>query len=124
MPEPVELLSDHTTLRLGGPADRWVRATTEDELDSFPVWSPDDAHIAFRSDRDGNLEVFIMEADGTDAFNRTLNLSVDCHPDWTDAAAAAAVWPATRAERTAPQPLVRAPKVSASAGRVERGCVR
>ena len=25
-------LADHTTLRLGGPAARWVRATTEDEL--------------------------------------------------------------------------------------------
>ena len=27
-----ELLSDHTTLRLGGPATAWVRATTEAEL--------------------------------------------------------------------------------------------
>ena len=27
-----ELLADHTTLRLGGPAARWVRATTEEEL--------------------------------------------------------------------------------------------
>ena len=27
-----ELLSDHTTLRLGGPARRWVRATSEQEL--------------------------------------------------------------------------------------------
>jgi UDP-N-acetylmuramate dehydrogenase len=29
VPEP---LSDHTTLRLGGPARAWVRATTDDEL--------------------------------------------------------------------------------------------
>ncbi|WP_395657177.1 UDP-N-acetylmuramate dehydrogenase [Nocardioides sp.] len=27
-----ERLADHTTLRLGGPAARWVRATTEEEL--------------------------------------------------------------------------------------------
>ena len=27
-----ELLADHTTLRLGGPAERWVRASTEDDL--------------------------------------------------------------------------------------------
>ena len=27
-----ERLADHTTLRLGGPAERWVRATTEEEL--------------------------------------------------------------------------------------------
>ena len=33
MPELAgRLLSDHTTLRLGGPAERWVRATTETEL--------------------------------------------------------------------------------------------
>ncbi|MBB3042919.1 UDP-N-acetylmuramate dehydrogenase [Nocardioides soli] len=33
MPELTgELLRDHTTLRLGGPAERWVRATTEAEL--------------------------------------------------------------------------------------------
>lgn len=29
-----ELLADHTTLRVGGPAGTWVRATTEDELTS------------------------------------------------------------------------------------------
>ena len=33
MPEPPRpRLSDHTTLRLGGPAARWVEATTEAEL--------------------------------------------------------------------------------------------
>ena len=33
MPEqPSERLADHTTLRLGGPARSWVRATTEQEL--------------------------------------------------------------------------------------------
>lgn len=32
MPEPTRLLGDHTTLRLGGPAARWVTATTEAEL--------------------------------------------------------------------------------------------
>jgi UDP-N-acetylmuramate dehydrogenase len=31
VPEP-ERLSDHTTLRLGGPARAWVHATTDDEL--------------------------------------------------------------------------------------------
>jgi UDP-N-acetylmuramate dehydrogenase len=32
VPDPAVLLSDHTTLRLGGPATRWVEATTEAEL--------------------------------------------------------------------------------------------
>jgi UDP-N-acetylmuramate dehydrogenase len=32
VPDPGRLLRDHTTLRLGGPAREWVRATTESEL--------------------------------------------------------------------------------------------
>ena len=32
MPEPRERLSDHTTLRLGGPAKAWIRAETQAEL--------------------------------------------------------------------------------------------
>ena len=32
MPDAPVLLRDHTTLRLGGPARAWVRATTEEEL--------------------------------------------------------------------------------------------
>ena len=32
MPELLELLRDHTTLRLGGPARAWVRAETEQDL--------------------------------------------------------------------------------------------
>jgi UDP-N-acetylmuramate dehydrogenase len=32
VPEPHELLRDHTTLRLGGPARSWVRATTQEAL--------------------------------------------------------------------------------------------
>ncbi|WP_183093081.1 UDP-N-acetylmuramate dehydrogenase [Nocardioides stalactiti] len=37
-----ERLADHTTLRLGGPARAWVRATTEDELVAA-ITSADDA---------------------------------------------------------------------------------
>ena len=32
MPDPLPVLRDHTTLRLGGPGRDWVRATTEAEL--------------------------------------------------------------------------------------------
>lgn len=32
MPDPAPTLRDHTTLRLGGPARRWVEATTEEAL--------------------------------------------------------------------------------------------
>lgn len=35
------------------PADDW-----------FPAWSPDGEHMAFRSSRDGNDELYIMDYDG------------------------------------------------------------
>ncbi len=31
-----------------------------------PTWSPDGSRIAFDSDRDGNFEIYIMNADGSD----------------------------------------------------------
>ena len=90
-----------------------VRVTNDGENDLFPVWSPDDAQLAFRSDRRAsNIEVFISNADGSAAFNRTIHPAVDCHPDWTDAAAAAAVVPAWR--RAAPAPARPAPRVDAA----------
>ena len=33
--------------------------------DRFPAWSPDGKQIAFTNDRDGEIEVFVMDADGT-----------------------------------------------------------
>jgi TolB protein len=29
------------------------------------LWSPDGRHIAFRSTRDGNVELYVMRADGS-----------------------------------------------------------
>ena len=33
--------------------------------DSDPTWSPDGRRLAFVSDRDGDLEVYVMNADGS-----------------------------------------------------------
>ena len=44
---------------------RSERLTTNTATDGAPAWSPDGRSIAFMSDRDGNLEIYVMQADGT-----------------------------------------------------------
>ena len=39
--------------------------TDNDDWDAVPVWSPDGKQIAFASDRYGDYEIFVMNADGT-----------------------------------------------------------
>ncbi|MBD5357749.1 MAG: peptidase S41 [Bacteroides sp.] len=50
-----------TVPSVGGQARR---LTSSDALNSAPVWSPDGKSIAFASDRNGGLDVYIMSADG------------------------------------------------------------
>ncbi len=38
--------------------------TTNAAYDSQPVWSPDSKHIAFTSDREGSLDVYVIDAKG------------------------------------------------------------
>ncbi|MCI0556023.1 MAG: hypothetical protein L0287_34200, partial [Anaerolineae bacterium] len=39
--------------------------------------------ITFQSDRDGNLEIYVMNADGSGQIRLTNNLSVDMQPAWS-----------------------------------------
>lgn len=50
--------------------------------DSAPNWSPDGSQIAFESDQDGDMEVFVMNADGTDIRQLTQNTRHDEGPVW------------------------------------------
>ena len=46
------------------------------------IWSPDDSKIVFQTNRTGNYEIFIMNADGSEQVNLT-NSSVDDYwPSW------------------------------------------
>jgi len=46
------------------------------------TWSPDGEKIAFTSDRDGNEEIYVMNADGSNQKNLTNNPCNDRDPDW------------------------------------------
>ena len=47
----------------------------------FPSWSPDGGYIAFSSDRDGNDEIYVMDADGSNP--RRLTTDGGTNPTWS-----------------------------------------
>ncbi|MCH7484268.1 MAG: PD40 domain-containing protein [Chloroflexi bacterium] len=48
-----------------------------------PTWSPDGSQIAFLSGRDGNFEIYVMFADGSDQTNITNTPDADeTEPSW------------------------------------------
>ena len=56
------------------------RALTRDGNNNLADYSPDNQRIAFVSDRDGNEEIYLANADGTGARRLTTNPGRDLHP--------------------------------------------
>ena len=52
-------------------------------VDSF-VWSPDGQAIAFRSERDGNSEIYVSGVSGNGPWNVTNHPADDRNPAWLD----------------------------------------
>ena len=76
--------------RLDNQEDVWVmdadgsnpiRLTTQHG--SFPAWSPDGSKIAFYSTRDGDAEIYVMDANGLNQTRRTFSVGDDAHPSWS-----------------------------------------
>ena len=51
--------------------------------DSAPAWSPDGRQIAFESDADGDREIYVMNADGSNVRQITHNTLWDEGPAWS-----------------------------------------
>jgi hypothetical protein len=51
--------------------------------DVEPAWSPDGTMIAFVSTRDGNQEIYVMKADGSQQTDISNNPADDYHPAWS-----------------------------------------
>lgn len=56
----------------------------QNESDDFaPVWSPDGKRIAFLSDRDGNVELYVSSADGSLPMRITNTLVAESQQTWS-----------------------------------------
>jgi TolB protein len=60
-----------------------TRLTFHPAADAEPAWSPDGNRIAFRSDRDGNDEIYVMNADGSNPLRLTSGPAYDGSPAWS-----------------------------------------
>jgi Tol biopolymer transport system component len=60
-----------------------VQVTGGHGSDLAPAWSPDRRRIAFQSRRDGNWEIYVTSADGTDVRRLTDDDARDGEPAWS-----------------------------------------
>lgn len=59
------------------------RLTPVEGTDHFAVWSPSGDHIAFCSDRFGNLDLFVVQRDGRQLRRLTEDATAQLHPIWS-----------------------------------------
>lgn len=60
-----------------------TRLTANESLDAYPAWSPDGRRLAFTSTRDGNAEIYVMNADGSGQTRLTVNDGLDAGAAWS-----------------------------------------
>ena len=58
--------------------------TSNAAFDSYPVWSPDGGHIAFASNREGSIDVWVMDANGGIPKRVTTNSGSEYPLRWKD----------------------------------------
>ena len=74
---------EQTATRVNWVAGPIRRLTHSRASDRSPTWSPDGTQIAFHSYRDGDWDIFVMNADGTNRRRLTHSSASDAFPAWS-----------------------------------------
>lgn len=69
-------------LGMDGSEESIIPLTDDEFQDENPSWSPSGEKIVFSSDRSGNLDLWMINADGTDLVQLTDDDYSDLYPDW------------------------------------------
>jgi Tol biopolymer transport system component len=64
-------------------SEDWVQLTNTLGADTTPEWSPDGSKIVFVSARNGNDEIYVMNADGSGETRLTTDPQSDLNPQWS-----------------------------------------
>lgn len=67
-------------INIDGTNDRLI--TNNNSVNEFACWSPDGKKIAFQTCRDGNFEIYVMNADGSEQHRLTNDPGFDGAPSW------------------------------------------
>jgi TolB protein len=59
------------------------KTLTQGGLNNWPAWSPDGQRIAFCSSRDGDYDLYVMNADGTDVRRILKSPGLEARPSWS-----------------------------------------
>ncbi len=66
-----------------GRVQQLTRTTDTRISNQGPAWSPDGSKIAFDRVQDGNFDIYVMDADGSNVQRLTDNDKVDARPAWS-----------------------------------------
>jgi len=61
---------------------RQMTTTGGDLVSESPYWSPDGSRIVFQSNRTGNFQIYVMNADGSNTVRLTNHHGNDYYPSW------------------------------------------
>jgi len=81
------ILGDAGLIDSDGSDFRLITTTGGNSVSENPYWSPDGSRIVFQSNRTGNFQIYVMNADGSEQVRLTHHRGNDYRPSWGSAPA-------------------------------------